>query len=89
MTEPGEKSAAVARSAEDTAARTGAADAADVARVGRTDAAGAGLARARRPRRPTRRREASGKGQGGRRSPEPAKPRSRPPPRGGRPPRAA
>ncbi|MDN4508594.1 NlpC/P60 family protein [Gordonibacter sp. RACS_AR49] len=45
MTEPGEKSAAVARSAEDTAARTGAADAADVARVGRTDAAGAGLVR--------------------------------------------
>ncbi len=86
MTEPGEKSAAVARSAEDTAARTGAADAADVARVGRTDAAGAGLVRSGGP---TRRREASGKGQGGRRSPEPAKPRSRPPPRGGRPPRAA
>lgn len=45
MTEPGEKSAAVARSAEDTAARTCAADAADVAHVGRTDAAGAGLVR--------------------------------------------
>ena len=45
MTEPDEKTAAVARSAEGPAARTGATDAVDVAHAGRTDAASAGLVR--------------------------------------------